>query len=82
MYSIDLWLQLLSVGNAIKVLPATMEFSGNTCFKMQNSDLVKAFLKNNTDFKLLRDKLTLPFVAPDESFDYDGGYVAILRKQC
>ena len=32
--------------------------------------------------EVLDELRTLPFLAPDESFDYDGGYVAILQKQC
>ena len=46
----------------------------------ENSDLVKTFLKKHRGFKLGEEKLTLPYISPDKSFDYDGGYAAILEK--
>jgi 16S rRNA (cytosine967-C5)-methyltransferase len=70
--------------NAADIARKGTKICYSTCSiqKGENADLVKAFLHNNTDFKLLAEKLTLPFLAHDESFDYDGGYVAILQKQC
>ncbi len=49
--------------------------------RAENADLVKAFLRDNPNFKLDYEKLTLPFVSADESFDYDGGFAAILTRQ-
>lgn len=49
--------------------------------RAENADLVKAFLQDNPNFKLDYEKLTLPFVSADESFDYDGGFAAILTRQ-
>ncbi len=49
--------------------------------KAENADLVKAFLQANPNFKLDYEKLTLPFVLADQSFDYDGGFVAILTRR-
>ena len=44
----------------------------------ENSGLVKDFLESNPEFRLEREKLTLPSA---ENFDCDGGYVAIIARQ-
>jgi 16S rRNA (cytosine967-C5)-methyltransferase len=47
----------------------------------ENGDLVRSFLAAKSGWELARERLTLPFVAGDRSFDCDGGYVAILSRQ-
>ncbi len=49
--------------------------------RAENADLVKTFLKDHPNFKLDCEKLTLPFVSADQSFDYDGGFTAILTRR-
>jgi 16S rRNA (cytosine967-C5)-methyltransferase len=46
----------------------------------ENIDVVEAFLKRRSAFHMERHVLTLPFVAADSSFDYDGGFVAVLIR--
>ncbi|MHC4692910.1 MAG: 16S rRNA (cytosine(967)-C(5))-methyltransferase RsmB [Planctomycetota bacterium] len=46
--------------------------------KGENSRLVKDFLRDNTDFELESELLTLPSA---ENFDRDGGYVAIMTRK-
>lgn len=45
--------------------------------KAENSELVRDFLQNKPNFKLESELLTLPST---QTFDHDGGYVAILCK--
>jgi 16S rRNA (cytosine967-C5)-methyltransferase len=49
----------------------------STCsiLNQENRNVVDAFLKDNPQFSLEREKLTLPSA---ENFDHDGGYAAIL----
>ncbi|MCD6392884.1 MAG: hypothetical protein J7M40_05200 [Planctomycetes bacterium] len=49
--------------------------------RAENADQVRAFLQANPNFKLDCEKLTLPFVLADQSFDYDGGFTAILSRR-
>ncbi|RKY08373.1 MAG: hypothetical protein DRP66_04695 [Planctomycetota bacterium] len=49
--------------------------------RAENAALVRAFLKDHPNFKLDYEKLTLPFVLADQSFDYDGGFTAILTRR-
>ena len=46
--------------------------------KAENNELVENFLKENQDFTLESQQLTLPTA---EGFDHDGGYAAILVKR-
>jgi 16S rRNA (cytosine967-C5)-methyltransferase len=46
--------------------------------KAENSELVDGFLKENQNFTLESQQLTLPTA---EGFDHDGGYAAILAKR-
>lgn len=45
--------------------------------KRENSELIEGFLKDNQNFTLESEQLTLPSA---EGFDHDGGYFAILTK--
>jgi len=45
--------------------------------KTENNELIEHFLKENKNFTLKSERLTLP---TSEGFDHDGGYVAILVK--
>ena len=45
--------------------------------RAENSELIEDFLKQNRNFTLESEQLTLPSA---EGFDHDGGYVAILTK--
>ncbi len=81
-------LQALSITQLalLEKAAAMLKKGGKLCYSTcsinnaENTDLVKTFLKKHRGFKLEAEKLTLPFVSPDKSLDYDGGYVAILRK--
>jgi len=46
--------------------------------RYENGELVKKFLKENQNFTLETEQLTLPSA---EGFDHDGGYTAILAKR-
>ena len=46
--------------------------------KCENSEIVENFLKQNQNFTLETEQLTLPEA---EGFDHDGGYAAILGKR-
>jgi len=46
--------------------------------KCENSELVEKFLKENQNFTLESERLTMPEA---EGFDHDGGYAAILTKR-
>jgi len=50
----------------------------STCSIQQeeNQDVIKSFLMQHTDFKLLFEQLILPSA---EDFDHDGGYIAVLE---
>ncbi len=54
----------------------------STCsiLRQENSEVVKQFLSDSSNFSLDSENLTLPSPAAPESFDHDGGYTAILRK--
>lgn len=47
----------------------------------ENNDQIRAFLSKNKHFSLLTEKLTLPTVETADTFDYDGGYVAVLQPK-
>ena len=57
--------------------------SGKICYctcsiqKIENDSLIENFLKQNQNFALESQQLTLPST---EGFDHDGGYIAILIK--
>ncbi|HPD46464.1 MAG TPA: 16S rRNA (cytosine(967)-C(5))-methyltransferase RsmB [Anaerohalosphaeraceae bacterium] len=47
----------------------------------ENIEVVETFLRRHPAFHPERQELTLPFVAEDLSFDFDGGFVAVLLRQ-
>ena len=67
-------------GELLKYAASMIKPKGKICYstcsiqKCENSELVKDFLQKN-DFELESERLTLPSV---QSFDCDGGYVAII----
>ena len=65
---------------AASMINADTKICYSTCSiqKQENSEVIKGFLANNSNFKLELEKLTLP--RPDH-FDCDGGYTAILQKK-
>ncbi|OHB59388.1 MAG: hypothetical protein A2173_11650 [Planctomycetes bacterium RBG_13_44_8b] len=62
----------------------------STCsiLKQENSDIINAFIKERPEFKLEKENLILPSACTERSigvegvgsYDYDGGYAAILVK--
>ena len=65
---------------AAKMLKPKGKICYGTCSiqTAENSRLVKDFLRNNPDFELQSELLTLP---SEEEFDRDGGYVAIITRK-
>ena len=65
----------------LETATAMIKPEGKICYstcsiqKAENSELVKAFLQKNRDFKLESELLTLPAA---QGFGRDGGYVAII----
>jgi 16S rRNA (cytosine967-C5)-methyltransferase len=61
-----------------------LKLGGKICYstcsiqKTENSELIEDFLKENQNFTLESQQLTLPTA---EGFDHDGGYAAILTKR-
>jgi len=55
-------------------------FSTCSILKQENSEVIKQFLSDSSDFTLDSENLTLPSPAVAESFDHDGAYTTILRK--
>lgn len=47
----------------------------------ENENRVKHFLNNHPEFRLVKDLLTLPFAGSPEDLDFDGGYIALLKKE-
>ena len=70
-------------GELLRTAAAMIKPDGKICYstcsiqKCENSGLVENFLKQNQDFTLESEQLTLPSA---EGFDHDGGYAAILTK--
>jgi 16S rRNA (cytosine967-C5)-methyltransferase len=68
----------------LKTAAEMLKPGGKICYstcsiqKTENSELIEAFLKENQNFTLETEQLTLPSA---EGFDHDGGYVAILAKR-
>jgi 16S rRNA (cytosine967-C5)-methyltransferase len=52
----------------------------STCsiLKEENEEVVQAFLKQNPDHRILKQKLTLP--SAKKTFDRDGGYICLLKN--
>ena len=65
---------------AAKMLKPKGRICYSTCSiqKAENSRLVKDFLRDNPDFELQSELLTLPSA---QEFDRDGGYVAIITRK-
>lgn len=65
---------------AAKMLKPKGKICYSTCSiqKAENSQLVKVFLRDNPDFELESELLTLPSA---QGFDRDGGYVAIVTRK-
>jgi 16S rRNA (cytosine967-C5)-methyltransferase len=57
----------------------TICYSTCSILKEENEHVVSKFLKENCDFTESRRKLTLP--CPERGFDYDGGFVSLLKKE-
>jgi 16S rRNA (cytosine967-C5)-methyltransferase len=68
----------------LKTAAAIVKQNGKICYstcsiqKAENSKLIENFLKENQNFTLESEQLTLPSA---EGFDHDGGYAAILTKR-
>jgi 16S rRNA (cytosine967-C5)-methyltransferase len=64
---------------AAKLVGPTGKICYSTCSieKTENSEQIEDFLKQNQNFSLESEQLTLPSA---ENFDHDGGYVAVLSK--
>jgi 16S rRNA (cytosine967-C5)-methyltransferase len=73
-------LQSKLLSTAAKILKPGGLICYSTCSiqKTENNELVENFLKENQDFSLESQQLTLPTA---EGFDHDGGYAAILAKR-
>lgn len=71
----------------LKKAASVLSIGGKICYstcsilKQENTEVIKRFLANNPNFQLLHEKLTMPSVESDLSFDCDGGYVAVIKKQ-
>jgi 16S rRNA (cytosine967-C5)-methyltransferase len=67
----------------LKTAAGLVRPNGKICYstcsiqKAENTELVREFLKENPNFELEFEELTLPSA---ESLDHDGGYTAILVK--
>jgi 16S rRNA (cytosine967-C5)-methyltransferase len=77
--------ELASLQSKLLITAAKMLKQGklicySTCSiqKTENNELVENFLRDNQDFTLESQQLTLPTT---EGFDHDGGYAAILVKR-
>ena len=70
-------------GELLRTAAAMIKPDGKICYstcsiqKCENGELVENFLKQNQNFALESELLTLPSA---EGFDHDGGYAAILTK--
>jgi len=70
-------------GELLRTASGLVRPGGKICYstcsilKAENSELVEKFLKENQNFTLESQQLTLPNA---EGLDYDGGYAAILIK--
>ena len=71
-------------GELLRTASGLVKPDGKICYstcsiqKCENSELVEDFLKQNQNFALESEQLTLPSA---EGFDHDGGYAAILTKR-
>ncbi|MGB2864502.1 MAG: transcription antitermination factor NusB [Sedimentisphaerales bacterium] len=71
-------------GELLRTAAAIIKPDGKICYstcsiqRCENSELVEDFLKENQNFALESEQLTLPSA---EGFDHDGGYAAILVKR-
>ena len=74
--------QLQLLEKAAKMISTGSKICYSTCsiLRQENSEVVKQFLSDSSNFSLDSENLTLPSPAAPESFDHDGGYTAILRK--
>jgi len=74
-------MRLLNRAAAIVAGGGRICYSTCSIHRAENTDIVKAFLRTNPEFRLDYEKLTLPFVSDDQAFDYDGGFTAILTRR-
>jgi 16S rRNA (cytosine967-C5)-methyltransferase len=71
-------------GELLRTASDVLKPGGKICYstcsiqKAENSKLIENFLKENQNFTLESEQLTLPSA---EGFDHDGGYTAILAKR-
>jgi 16S rRNA (cytosine967-C5)-methyltransferase len=71
-------------GKLLRTAAEMVKPGGKICYstcsiqKTENSELIENFLKENQNFTLESEQLTLPSA---EGFDHDGGYAAILTRR-
>jgi 16S rRNA (cytosine967-C5)-methyltransferase len=57
-----------------------MVYSTCSIWPAENSDRVQAFLSRHRDYRMLREKLTLPSTESEPTRYHDGGYFAVLQR--
>jgi len=74
--------QLQLLEKAANMISTGSKICYSTCsiLNQENSQVVKQFLSDSSDFTLVSENLTLPSPAVHDSFDHDGAFTAILRK--
>jgi 16S rRNA (cytosine967-C5)-methyltransferase len=71
-------------GKLLRAAAEMVKPGGKICYstcsiqRCENSELIKEFLRQNQNFTLESEQLTLPSA---EGFDHDGGYAAILTRR-
>ncbi len=75
---------LIEQAELLKKAAGLLASKGRICYStcsimnQENRQMIDVFLNENNDFKLLKDKLTIPAIEPS---NHDGGYYAILAKK-
>ena len=77
------------LNKAAKMLRSGGKICYSTCSicRQENENVIKNFLKNNRQFEILLEELTLPTAMPQtglspvKTIDFDGGYVAVIIKK-
>ncbi len=74
--------QLQLLEKAARMISTGSKICFSTCsiLNQENSEVVKQFLSDSSDFTLDSENLTLPSTSAPESFDHDGAFTAILAK--